>query len=178
MSGRTVIRAALATALASIVVVVALPLLLGVEAGSPGSAVALAATLVALEALAFAPRLLPVAVALYAAAVVLAVHRGDLAEWSVAPLAAALLLLVESAELRRRLPDDCVVERDALRAHVRRLVLVGGTGLVAAAVALAAGGLSGRGGAGAGIVGAAAIGATLLLVRGVARSSTSSSDAP
>ena len=177
MSSRTVIRTALATALASIVVLTGAPLLLGLQAVSPESALVLAATLIALEALAFAPRLLPASLALYAAGMVLAVHRGDLAEWSVAPLAAALLLLVESAELRHRLPDDCVVERDALHAQVRQLVLVAGTGLVASAVALAAAGLSSRGGTGAGIVGAAAIVATLLLIRGLARSSTSSADA-
>ena len=178
MSGRTVIRAALATALASVVVLVALPPLLGVGVASPESAVALAATLVALEALAFAPRLLPVSVALYAAGSLLAVHRGDLAGWSVAPLAAALLLLVESTELRHRLPNDCLVERNAVDAHVRQLMLVVGAGLVGSAVALAAAGLSSRGGAGAGVVGAAAIAAMLLLIRGLARSGTSSADAP
>ena len=177
MSGRTVIRAALAIALASIGVLVALPLLLGVDAVSPESAVALAATLIALEALAFGPRLLPVPVALYTVGFVLAVHRGELAEWCVAPLAAALLLLVESTELRHRLPDDCVVGRNAVHAHVRQLLLVAGAALVASAVALAAAALSSHGGVGPGVVGAAAIVATLLMILGLARSGTSNADA-
>lgn len=172
MSGRTVTRAALATALVSIAVLDVVPLVLGARLVSFESAAALAATLIALEALAVAPRLLPVSVALYASGLVVAVHQGDLADWSVAPLGVALLLLVESAELRHRLPHDCVVERSALHAHLRQLGLVAGTGLVASAVALGAAGLSSRGGAGAGIVGAAAIAATLLLIGRLARSGT------
>jgi len=178
VSGRILIRAAFATAVASIVVLVVLPLLLGVDAVSPEGAASLAAVLIALDALAFAPRLLPVSIALFAAGFVFAIHRGELAEWSIAPLAAALLLLVESAELRHRLPTDCVVERNAVNAHVRQLALVAGAGLAASAVALAAAGLSSRGGAAAGIVGAAAIVAMLLLIRGLARGGTGRAAVP
>jgi hypothetical protein len=171
MSGRSVTRAALATALASVAVLHAVPLLLGVRLVSFESAAALAATVIALEALAVAPRVLPASVALYATGIVTAVHRGDAADWSVAPLAVALLVLVESAELRHRLPPECVVERSAVHAQLRQLLLVAGAGLAASAVALAAAGLSSRGGAGAGIVGGAAIVATLLLIRRLAGAS-------
>jgi len=153
-----------------------LPLLLGLGVGTLESTVALAATPIALAALAFAPRLLPVSAALFAAGIVLPVYQGDLDEWSVPPLAAALLLLVESAELRHRLPRNCTIERNAFRAQVRQLASVVAAGIFASAVAVASASLSSRGGAGAGLVGAAAIVATLALVRSLARSGTSTAD--
>ena len=71
---------------------------------------ALAASVAALEALVFTPLLLPPAVALLAAELVVSVHRGELALWSVPLLAVGLLLVYEAGELRHRLPPDSVIE--------------------------------------------------------------------
>jgi hypothetical protein len=113
---------------------------------------ALAASVAALEALLFAPLLLPPAVALYAAELVVSVHRGE-------------LLVYEAGELRHRLPPGSFVEAGALRALARRLALTAALGLLGSAGVVAAAALSSRGGAAAAVVGGLAVVAVLLLVR-------------
>jgi hypothetical protein len=125
---------------------------------------ALAASVVALEALIFAP-LLPLAVALLATELVVAVHRGELALWSVPLLAVGLLLVYEAGELRHRLPPDSVIESGPLRALAGRLALTAALGLLASVTVLAAASLSSRGGAAAAVIGGLALAATVLLVR-------------
>ena len=153
----------------------ALPLVLGLGVASPWGGLTLAAAAIACGALTISSRLLAPAVALFATGIVLAVHRGELGHWSVPPLAAALLLLAESAELRHRLPRDAVIERQAAYGVVRQVVLVVAAAFTASLVALAAAGATSRGGAAAGVIGAAAILAMLLLIRFFARSATSRS---
>lgn len=125
----------------------------------------LAASVIALEALIFAPLLLPPAVALYAAALVVSVHHGELALWTVPLLAVGLLLLYEAGELRHQLPPGSVIEAGPLRALARRVVLTAALGLLGSASVVAAASLSSRGGAAAAIVGGLAVAAALLLVR-------------
>jgi hypothetical protein len=129
---------------------------------------ALAAGVVALEAIIFAPLLLPAAVALFGAALVVWVHRGVLPLWSVPLFAVGLLLLHEAGELRHRLPAGSVVEAAPLRALARRLGLTAALGLVACSGVVAASSLPSRGGAAAAIVGGLAVAAALLLVRALA----------
>lgn len=125
---------------------------------------ALAATVAVFEAMIF-PLLLPPAVALLAAELVVSVHRGGLALWSVPLLAVGLLLVYEAGELRHRLPPDSVVEPRPLRALAGRLALTTALGLLASVTVLAAAGLSSRGGAAAAVVGGLAVAAAVLLVR-------------
>ena len=126
---------------------------------------ALAASAAALGALIFAPLLLPPAVALLATELVVSVHRGELALWSVPLLAVGLLLFYEAGELRHRLPPDSVIEPGPLRALAGRLALTAAIGLLASVTVLAAAGLSSRGGAAAAVVGGLAVAAVVLLVR-------------
>lgn len=129
---------------------------------------ALAAGVVALEALIFAPLLLPVAVALFGAGLVVWVHRGVLPLWSVPLFAVGLLLLHEAGELRHRVPAGSVVEAAPLRALARRAALTGVLGLVASVGVVAASSLPSRGGAAAAIVGGLAAATVFLLIRGLA----------
>jgi hypothetical protein len=126
---------------------------------------ALAASVTGLEALIFAPLLLPPAVALLAAELVVSVHRGELALWNVPLLAVGLLLVYEAGELRHRLPPGFVIEPGPLRALARRLALTAAIGLVASVTVLAAAGISSRGGTAAAVVGGLAVAAAVLLVR-------------
>ena len=109
--------------------------------------------------------MLPPAIALYAAELVLLVHRGELDLWTVPPLAVGLLIVYEAGELRYRLPQGSVVEAGPLRALIRRVALTAALGLLASAGAVAAAGVSSRGGAAAAVVGGLAVAAALLLVR-------------
>jgi hypothetical protein len=126
---------------------------------------ALAASITVLEALIFAPLLLPPAVALYATELVVSVHRGELPLWAVPVFAVGLLLLYETGELRYRLPPGSVIEPAPLRALTRRIALTAALGLLTAAVVVAAASLSSRGGAAAAVVGGLAVAASVLLVR-------------
>ena len=126
---------------------------------------ALAASVAALEALIFAPLLLPLAVALLATELVVAVHRGELALWTVPLLAVGLLLVYEAGELRHRLPPDSVIEPGPLRALAGRLALTAAIGLLASVTVLAAASLLSRGGAAAAVIGGLALAAAVLLVR-------------
>jgi hypothetical protein len=128
----------------------------------------LAAGIVALEALLFAPLLLPLAVGLVGAVLVVWVHRDVLPLWSVPLLAIGLVLLHEAGDLRYRLPAGSVVESAPLRALARRVVLTAALGLIASAGVVAASSLPSRGGAAAAIVGGLAVAAAFLLVMGVA----------
>jgi hypothetical protein len=129
---------------------------------------ALAAGIVALEALLFAPLLLPLAVGLVGAVLVVWVHRDVLPLWSVPLLAVGLVLLHEAGDLRYRLPAGSVVESAPLRALARRVVLTAALGLIASAEVVAASSLPSRGGAAAAIVGGLAVAAAFLLVMGLA----------
>ena len=126
---------------------------------------ALGATVAALEALIFAPLLLPLAAALLATELVVSVHRGELALWTVPLLAVGLLLFYEAGELRHRLPPEAVIESGPLRALAGRLVLTAALGLLASVTVLAAASLSSRGGAAAAVIGGLALAAAVLLVR-------------
>jgi hypothetical protein len=134
---------------------------------------ALAASVTALMALIFAPLLLPPAVAFYAAELVVSVHRGELALWTVPLLAVGLLLLHETGELRYRLPAGSVIETGPLRALTRRVALTAALGLLASASVVVAASLSSRGGAAAAVVGGLAVAAALLLVRILATTGSS-----
>jgi hypothetical protein len=125
---------------------------------------ALAASVAVLAALIFAPLLLPPAVALLATELVVSVHRGGLALWSVPLLAVGLLLVYEAGELRHRLPPDSVIEPGPLRALAGRLALTAAIGLLASVTVLAAASLSSRGGVAAAVVGGSAVAAAVLLV--------------
>lgn len=129
------------------------------------SALGLAACVAMLEALIFAPLLLPLAVALLATELVVSAHRGELALWAVPLLAVGLLLVYEAGELRHRLPPDSVIEPGPLRALAGRLALTAALGLLASVTVLAAAGLASRGGAAAGVIGGLALAAAVLLVR-------------
>ena len=121
-----------------------------------------------LEALLFAPLLLPLGVGLLGADLVVWVHRDVLPLWSVPLLAVGLVMLHEAGDLRYRLPAGSVVEGAPLRALARRVALTAVLCLVASAGAVAASGLPSRGGGAAAIVGGLAVAATFLLVRGLA----------
>jgi hypothetical protein len=139
---------------------------------------ALAASVAVFEAVIFAPLLLPLAVGLLAAELVVSVHRGELALRSVPLLAVWLLLVYETGELRHRLPPDAVVEPPALRALARRLGLTAAIGLLASVTVLAAASLPSRGGSAAAIVGGVAAAAAVLLVRLLAADGSDATDPP
>ncbi len=126
---------------------------------------ALAASVAALEALIFAPLLLPLAVGLLATELVVSVHRSVLGLWSVPLLAVGLLLFYEAGELRHRLPPDSVIESGPLRALAGRLALTAALGLLASVTVLAAASISSRGGAAAAVIGGLALATAFLLVR-------------
>lgn len=126
---------------------------------------ALAASISALLALILAPFLLPPAIALYGAELVVSVHRGELATWSIPLLAAGLLLVYEAGELRHQLPSGSVIQREAVRALTRRIGLTAGLGLLGSGAVVAAAGLSGRGGPAATVVGGLAVAVAVFLVR-------------
>ena len=126
---------------------------------------ALATSVTALAALIFAPLLLPPAVALLATELVVSVHRGVLALWSVPLLAVGLLLVYEAGDLRHRLPPDFVIESGPLRALAGRLAMTAAIGLLASVTVLAAASIPSRGGAAAAVVGGLAAAAAVLLVR-------------
>jgi hypothetical protein len=133
----------------------------------------LAASVTALGALIFAPLLLPPAVALYGAELVVWVHRGGLPLWTVPLLAVGLLFLYEAGELRYRLPPGSVIQARPLRALARRAALTAALGLLASASVVAAAGPSSRGGAAAAVVGGLAVATVLLLVRVIAATESS-----
>jgi hypothetical protein len=149
-------------AVVAAVIVGGLPLL--VLRGLPPllGTLALAASIAALV---LSPSLLPLAVALYGAALVLAVHRGELALWSIPLFAAGLLVVYEAGELRHRLPSGSVVEPGAMHALARRIGLTAALGLLGAAVVVAAASPSVRGGPAAAVVGGLAVAAAVFLVR-------------
>ena len=142
-----------------------LPLLISRGLPPLEGALALAASVTAVAALILATSLLPAAIALYAAELVVSVHRGGLAVWSIPLLAAGLLLVYEAGELRHRLPSGAVIEPGAVRALTRRIGLTAALGLAGSAAAVAAAGLSSRGGPAAAVVGGLAVTVAVLLVR-------------
>jgi len=119
----------------------------------------------ALAALILVPLLLPPAIALYGAELVVSVHRDELDVWSIPLLAAGLLLVYDAGELRHRLPPDSVIELGAVRALARRFGLTAALGLLAAVTVVAAASLSSRGGPAAAVVGGLAVVIAVSLVR-------------
>jgi hypothetical protein len=133
---------------------------------SPQGRLALAAASVtALMALTFAPVLLPGAIALYGAELVVAVHRGALEIWSIPLFALVLTFVYEAGEVRHRVPPGAVVEPRPLRGLARRLALSAALGALAAVTVLAATAISSRGGPTALIVGSVFAAGAALLVR-------------
>ena len=123
-----------------------LPLLVEPGLSPLEGGLALTASVAALGAVVSAPLLLPPAVALYGTELVVLVHRGELALWSVPLLAVGLLLVYEAAELRHRLPRGSLIEARPLRALARRIALTAALALLGSASVVAAAGLSSRGG--------------------------------
>ena len=115
--------------------------------------------------LTFAPALLPPAVGLYAAELVVSVHHGALAVWSVPLFAGVLIVVYEAGELRHRLPPNALVEARPLRALGHRIALTAALGAVAAVAVLGAASLSSRGGPTAAVVGGVFAAGAVLLVR-------------
>ena len=142
-----------------------LPLLIEPELSPLEGGLALVASVTALAALIFAPLLLPPAMALYGAQLVVLVHGGELALWSIPLLAVGLLLVYEAGELRHRLPPGSLVEAAPLRALTRRIAVTAALGLLGSAAVVAAAGLSSRGGAAAAVLGGLAVAVAVLLVR-------------
>jgi hypothetical protein len=171
--GTNLRRGAGAVAAANAALLGGLPLLVERRLPPLEGGLALAASVTALAALIFAHVLLPPAVALYSAELVVSVHRGELALWAVPLLAVGLLLLYETGELCHRLPPRSVIEGGPLRALTRRLALTAALGLLASASVVAAASLSSRGGAAAAVVGGLAVALAVLLVRALATTGTS-----
>lgn len=140
-----------------------LPLLIEPELSPLEGGLALVASVTALVALIFAPLLLPPAIALYGAELVVLVHRGELALWNIPLLAVGLLLVFEAGELRHRLPPGSLIEAAPLRALTRRIAVTAALGLLGSAAVVTAASLSSRGGAAA--VGGLAVAVAVLLVR-------------
>lgn len=163
MNSKTVRGAALALVLACATLAAVLPLAVAGSGRSFAGALALAGSVVIVQALTFAPVLLPGALVLYAGELVIAAHEREIPLWSVAPLAAVLLLLYETADLRERLPNAAHVERRALRSLMRQMTATVALGLSGAAVTLAAATLPSEGGVTAGIAGGTAVAAAALL---------------
>jgi hypothetical protein len=143
----------------------ALPLLIARGLPPLQATLALAASITALVALILAPPLLPPAIALYGAELVVSVHRGELAVWPIPFFAAGLLLVYDAGELRHRLPSGSVIEPGALRALTRQLGLTAALGLLGSAVVVAAASLSGGRGPAAAVVGGLAVAVAVFLVR-------------
>jgi len=95
--------------------------------------------------------------------------QARISSWSVAPLAAILLLACEVAASRERVPRSGLIERRAVLALVRELLTAGAVAAAAASIALAAAALPGRGGVASGAVGAAAAAFLLLTISRAAR---------
>jgi hypothetical protein len=109
--------------------------------------------------------LLPLAIALYGAELVVSVHRGALTVWSIPLLAAGLLVVYEAAELRHQIPSGAVIEPGAVRSLTRRIGVTAALGLLGSAVVIAASGLAHPEGPLAAVVGGLAVAAAVLLVR-------------
>lgn len=159
-------RTAAAVAVAGVALLGGLPLLIEPEL-SPTleGGLALVASATALGALIFAPLLLPPAISLYGAELVVLVHRGELALWNIPLLAVGLLVVYDAGELRHQLPPGSSIEAAPLRALTRRIALTGALGLLGSAAVVAAASLSTRGGAAAAVVGGLAVAVAVLLVR-------------
>ena len=142
-----------------------LPLLISRGLPPLEGTLALAASITAAAALILTPSLLPPAIALYGAELVVSVHRGQLAVWIVPLLAAGLVLVYEAAELRHQLPPRTVTETWAVRALTRRIGLTAALGLLGSAAVVAAAGASGRGGPAAAVVGGLAAALAVFLIR-------------
>lgn len=142
-----------------------LPLLISRGLPPLEGALALAASITALVALILAPSLLPPAIALYGAELVVSVHRGELAVWCIPLLAAGLLVVYEAGELRHQLPSGSAIEPGAMRALTGRIGLTAALGLLGSATVVAAASLSGRGGPAAAVVGGLAVAVAVFLVR-------------
>jgi hypothetical protein len=158
-------RAAGVAAAAGAALVSSLPPAIGSGLSSPEGVLAVAASVAAVMGLTFASVLLPPAVALYAAELVVSVHRGALAVWSIPLFAVLLIFVYEAGDVRHQLPPSAVVELGPLRALVRRIALAAALGAVAAVAVLAAAGVSNRGGPAAAVVGGLFAAASVLLVR-------------
>jgi hypothetical protein len=142
-----------------------LPLLIARGLPPLEGALALAASITALLALILAPSLLPPAIALYGAELVVSVHRGELALWSIPLATVGLIVVYEAGELRHRVPPGAVIEPGPLRALAVRIALTAALGVLAAVTVLAGASLSSRGGASAAIIGGLAASVSVLLVR-------------
>ena len=145
-----------------------MPLLVEPELSPPAGGLALVASVTALAAVIFSPLLLPPAIALFGAELVVLEHRGELALWSIPLFAVGLLLVYEAGELRHRLPAGSLIEAAPLRALARRISVAAALGLLGSAAVVAAAGLSSRGGAAAAVVGGLAVAVAALLVRSLA----------
>ena len=145
-----------------------LPLLVEPEVAAPAGGLALVASVTAFAAVIFSPLLLPPAIALFGAELVVLEHRGELALWSIPLFAVGLLLVYEAGELRHRLPRGALIEARPLRALARRIVLTAALALLGSAAVVPAAGLSSRGGAAAAVVGGLAVAVAALLVRTLA----------
>ena len=141
---------------------------MGPELSPPAGGLALVASVTALAAVIFSPLLLPPAIALFGAELVVLEHRGELALWSIPLFAVVSLLVYEAGELRHRLPAGSLIEAAPLRALARRISVAGALGLLGSAAVVAAAGLSSRGGAAAAVVGGLAVAVAALLVRALA----------
>jgi hypothetical protein len=108
-----------------------LPLLISRGLPPLEGGLALAASITGLAALILTPSLLPPAIALYGAELVVSVHRSELAVWSIPLLAAGLLLVYEAGELRHQLPSGSVIEPGAVLALTRRIGLTAALGFSA-----------------------------------------------
>lgn len=148
----------------------ALPLLIARGLPPLEGALALAATVTVVGALIVAPSPLPAAIALYGAELVVSVHRGELALWSIPLLAVCLLLVYEGGDLRHRLPPGSVVEPTAARALARRVALTTALGLLASAAVAGAAGLSVRSGPVVVVIGGLAVAVAVLIVKVLAAS--------
>jgi hypothetical protein len=145
-----------------------LPLLVEPELSPLAGGLALVASVIALGAVIVAPLLVPPAIGLYGAELVVLEHRGELALWTIPRLAFGLLLVYEAGELRHRLPAGSLVEAAPLRALARRIALTAALGLLGSAAVVAAASLSSRGGPAAAVVGGLAVAVAVLLVRTLA----------
>jgi hypothetical protein len=141
-----------------------LPLLVEARLPPLAGALALAGAVAAVGALIVTPLLLAPAAGLYAVALVVIGHRGQLPLWTIPFLAVGLLLFHEAGDLRYRVPPGSTIDRGPLFALARRLALTAGLGLLASLVVVAAGSVASRGGVAAAVVGGVAVGGAALLV--------------
>jgi len=165
VASTTLRRGAAAVAVVGSALSGSLPLLVARGLPTLEVTLALAASVIVLAALLVAPSLLPAAVTVYGAELVVSVHRGEFADWVIPLLAVCLLLVYEGGDLRHRLPSRSVVEPAAVRALRRRVALTTTLGLLGSAAVIAAADVSSRGGPAAVIVGGVAAIAAVVLVR-------------